>query len=496
MYNYFKVLIHNHTKEEKLNMEEIIIGISIAVVVILIVLFAASYVKVKPNQAYIITGPKKSRVVIGKGTLRIPFLERIDAIPLSLIQTDIKTDSAVPTNEFINIFVDGVANIRIMTDEDSVRLAGQILLSRDLEGIRIVTKEILEGNMREIIGQMKLKELVQNREKFAEQVYNSAMQDMNRMGLEIINITIQNFSDKNGVIEDLGVDNVTQIRKEASIARANSEKDVEIATAQAKELANEARITAELKIAEQNTDLELRQSALKQRSDTQKAVADAAYQIQSANESKSVNIAIQEAEIAKRTKEIELKQKEIEVEEKRLDAVVRKDADAKRYAAEQKALADLYIRSKEAEAKYIEEAKRAESVKVAAEAQRFAEEERAKGIQAVGVAEAEAIEKKAVAMKLMEEAAVLELILNSDVLPKIVGAAASPLAKVDKITMYGDGNSTKLVGDIVNSSTQILSSIQESTGIDLTSLLAGYASGKLTNKQVEPKFEKDKKLDK
>ncbi|OAN19688.1 hypothetical protein A2I99_04640 [Acholeplasma laidlawii] len=294
-------------------MEELIIGISIAVVVILIVLFAASYVKVKPNQAYIITGPKKSRVVIGKGTLRIPFLERIDAIPLSLIQTDIKTDSAVPTNEFINIFVDGVANIRIMTDEDSIRLAGQILLSRDLEGIRVVTKEILEGNMREIIGQMKLKELVQNREKFAEQVYNSAMQDMNRMGLEIINITIQNFSDKNGVIEDLGVDNVTQIRKEASIARANSEKDVEIATAQAKELANEARITAELKIAEQNTDLELRQSALKQKSDTQKAVADAAYQIQSANESKSVNIAIQEAEIAKRTKEIELKQKKLKL---------------------------------------------------------------------------------------------------------------------------------------------------------------------------------------
>lgn len=98
----------------------------------------------------------------------------------------------------------------------------------------------------------------------------------------------------------------------------------------------------------------------------------------------------------------------------------------------------------------------------------------------MGLAEAEAIEKKAEAMKLMEDAAVLELILNSDVLPKIVGAAATPLTKVDKITMYGDGNNTKLVGDIVNSSTQILSSVQEATGIDLTSLLAGYASGKLT----------------
>ncbi len=469
------------------------IFIIVGVIVLLLLLFFASYVKVKPNQAFIITGPRKSRVIIGKGTLRIPFLERIDVIPLSLIQTDIKTDSAVPTNEFINIFVDGVANIRIKTDEDSIRLAGQIFLSRDLEGIRIVTKEVLEGNMREIIGQMKLKELVQNRDKFAEQVYASAMQDMGRMGLEIINITIQNFSDKNGVIEDLGVDNVTQIRKDAAIARANSEKEVQIASAQAKELANEARIAAELKIAEQNTDLSLRQAALKQKADTQQATADLSYEIQKANEQKSVNIAIQEAEIAKRTKEIELKTKEVEVEEKRLEATVKKDADAKRYAAEQKSVADLFVRSKEAEAKLFEEAKRAEAIKVSAEASRFAEEERAKGIAAVGQAEAEAIEKKAEAMKKMENAAILELILNSNVLPNMVAAAAEPLSKVDKITMYGEGNSTKLVGDIVNSSTQVISAVKDATGIDLTSLLAGYATGKLNALKETPEEKPVKK---
>lgn len=454
---------------------------------IIIILFMASYVKVKPNEAYIITGPRKSRVVIGKGTLRIPFLERIDVIPLSLIQTDIRTESAVPTNEFINIFVDGVANIRIKTDEESIRLAGQILLSRDLEGIRIVTKEVLEGNMREIIGQMKLKELVQNRDKFAEQVYASAMQDMARMGLDIVNITIQNFSDKNGVIEDLGVDNVTQIRKDAAIARANSEKEVSIASASAKELANQARIQSELKIAEQNTDLSIRQASLKQKSDALQATADLSYEIQKANETKSVNIAIQEAEIAKRTKEIELRAKEVEVEERRLEAIVKKNAEAQRYAAEQQAQADLYVRSKEAEARLIEETKQAEAVRVAAEAQRFAEEQRALGIQAVGLAEAEAIEKKAEAMKKMEDAAVLELILNSEVLPKIVQAAAEPLSKVDKITMYGEGNSTKLVGDIVNSSSKIISAVKEGTGIDLTSLLAGYATGKLVEKKDEEK---------
>ena len=98
---------------------------------------------------------------------------------------------------------------------------------------------------------------------------------------------------------------------------------------------------------------------------------------------------------------------------------------------------------------------------------------------------AEAIEKKALAMKKMESAAVLELVLNSNVLPNIVKAASEPLTKVDKITMYGEGNSTKLVGDIVNTSTKVLESVKEATGIDLTSLLAGFATGKATQNKEE-----------
>ncbi len=455
------------------------------VIGILILFFLVSYVKAKPDQAFIITGPKKSRIVIGKGTLRIPFLERIDSIPLSLIQTDIRTSSAVPTNEFINIFVDGVANIRINTDQEAIRLAGQIFLSRDLEGIKQLAKEVLEGNMREIIGQMKLKELVQNRDLFAEKVRESATQDMAKMGLEIINITIQNFSDKNNVIEDLGVDNITQIRKDASIARANSERDIAIATAEAKEIANKSHIESELKMAEQNTDLSLKQAALKEKADAAKATADTSYSIRLAEENKRVNVAQQDAEIAKREKEIELRSKEAEVEEKTLDAKVKKLAEANKYASQQKADADLYSRTKEAEAKLAEEKSRAEALKVAAEAEKYAAEQKAAGIQAVGLAEAEAIEKKAEAMKLMGEASVLELVLNSGVLPKIVEAAATPLAKTEKIVMYGDGNSTKLISDVINTSSKVIESIQETTGLNIASLLAGYAGGKILNKKEE-----------
>jgi flotillin len=468
---------------------QVFFTILIVVLVIGTFLFLVSYVKVKPDRAYIITGPRKSRVVTGKATLRIPFLERIDIVPLDLIQVDIKTMSAVPTNEFINIFVDGVANIKIKSEPTSIKLAGEIFLSRKLDDVKQIAREVLEGNMREIIGQMKLKELVQNRDKFAEQVRNSAMQDMQKMGLEIINITIQNFSDKNGVIEDLGVDNVTQIRKDASIARANSEKEVQIATAQAKELANASRIEAELKIEVQNTELALKKASLKEKADIANAQADVAYSIRLAEENKRVNIAQQDAEIAKRDKEIELRTKEVQVEERTLEAKIKKVADAEKYALQQRAEADLFVRTKEADAKLAEEQRRAESIKVAADADRFAQEQRAIGIQKVGFAEAEAIEKKAEAMKRMGEASVLELILNSNVLPNIVQAAAAPLAQTEKIVMYGDGNSTKLISDVMMTSSKVLEAVKESTGLDLGSLLAGFTGSQLMKKESNKKEE-------
>jgi flotillin len=470
----------------------------IAIVAVLVFLFVIGYVKVKPNRAFIITGYKRSRVVTKRGAYRIPFLQRIDVVPLDIIQVDIKTTSAVPTNEFIDIFVDGVANIKVKSTIDDIKLAGEIFLSMGQDKIKAIAQEVLEGNMREIIGQMKLTELVQNRDKFADEVATSAMKDMERMGLEIINLTIQNFTDKNGVIQDLGVDNIAQIRKVANIAKAEAERDINVATSRAKEVSNNARIDAELLIAEQDTNLLLKKAALKKKATTEQASADAAYAIREAEELKSINIAQQNASIAMREKEIELKTKEVEVQERFLEATIKKQAEADKFAEQQRAEAGLYKRLKDAEAQLAEKTREAEALKVnaeavkyeamqnaeaikaEAEARKFASLQEAEGIIAKGNAEAEAIEKKALAMKKMEEAAVLELVLNSDVLPKIVGAAAAPLAQTEKIIMYGEGNAANLSKDIMKTSTNILEGIKESTGMDLMSLITGFMGGKLT----------------
>ncbi|HHX79841.1 MAG TPA: flotillin family protein, partial [Acholeplasmataceae bacterium] len=158
------------------------------IVVLIFILIAVSYVKAPPDTAFIITGPRKQRVLIGEAGFRLPFFERIDKIPLNLIQVDIKTASAVPTNEFIDIFVDGVANIKISSEPEALAKASQIFLQESLEGIKNTCREVLEGNMREIIGQIKLTELVQNRDLFAQRVTENALPDMQKMGIDIINL--------------------------------------------------------------------------------------------------------------------------------------------------------------------------------------------------------------------------------------------------------------------------------------------------------------------
>lgn len=458
----------------------LIIVISVALVLLLI---GVSYVKAPPNTAFIITGPLKQRTLIGRAGFRIPGLERVDKIPLSLIQVDIKTASAVPTKEFINIFVDGVANIKIDSSSEALAKASQIFLQQNLDGIKSIAKEVLEGNMREIIGQMRLEELVHNRDLFAEKVKENAMQDMAKMGLQIINLTIQNFVDNNKVIENLGVDNIAQISKNASIARAQAERDVQIAQSEANEAANKARVEAERLIVEQNTVLSLRSAELKSQSDTAQATADAAYAIEEQKRLEQINIAKVNADIAKREREVELGQKEVELQERQLEAKIKKTAEAERYAAEQRALADLYQRQKAAEARKFELIQEAEALRAKAEADKFAAEQEAEGILAKGKAEAEAIEKKAEAMKLMGEASVLELILNSNVLPEIVKAYSEPLAaaygRIENITMYGEGNTAKLAQEITNNGSQLIDSLDKTLGLDLKSILAGVLGTKV-----------------
>ena len=483
-------------------MDLLFIGIIGIVILLLIILFAASYIKCPPDMVYMISGLKrKPRIVIGKATLRIPFLERVDKLTLELIQIDVKAHN-VPTSDFINVDVDAVANVRIPNNEELIQVAARHFLNQNAEYIAKNVQQVLEGNMREIIGQLNLVSLVNDKQLFSQKIQENATDDIRNIGLEIVNLNVQSCTDDNEAIENLGIDNLVKIQKEARIAKANAEKEIKIAEAQADEEGAKVRAEADAKIAEQQKDLKLKQAQYKIEQDQKKAEADAAYSIEQAIQQKTVNETSVSSEIAKAEKMTELKEREVALKEKELDALVRKQADAEKYAVETKAQAEKAVVIQNAEAN-AEKAKRDAEARIAqAEAEKEAAkleaegirakleaeaagkkailEAEAAGIKAKALAEAEGIEKKAEAQAKMKEASIVEMICKA--LPEIAKEVATPLQNIDSITMYGD-QSSKLIENGTQNIDKILKVAQDSLGLDLKSILAGFAAGKMTNKK-------------
>lgn len=468
-------------------------------IIALVILASMSYVKAPPDQAFLISGPRKNlKIIIGKAGFRIPFVERLDKLYLGAIGVDVQTQSAVPTAEYINVFVDSNVNIRVGSSPELMAIAAKNFLNQKKEDIATKAREVLEGNVREIIGQMKLTEMVSDRQKFAQMVLANAGPDMAELGLEIVSFNVQNFKDENGVIDDLGIDNVEQIKKAAAIAKSDAKRDVAMREAENKRQANEAQVQAATQIAEQNNALDIRTAELKSQSEVKRAAADMAYKIQEADQKKALDVTATNAEIAKMEREVELQKQKIELKEKELDAVVRKEADAQLYKTQKMAEAELIKRQKDAEAKAYEEIQRAEAeqraataraeaMKAEAEARKYAAEQEAAGIaakyqaeadgiRAKGIAEAEGIDKKAEAQKKMGEASVLEMYFQA--MPLIAKAVSEPLSNVDSITMYGSDGTSKLVSDITTTANQIMKGIEDATGINLNAVLSGYLGGK------------------
>ena len=484
----------------------------IVVVILLVLLFIASYIKASPDEALIISGlRKKPKIIIGKSGFRIPFLEKKDRLSLKLIPIDVKTSSSVPTADYININVDAVVNVKVSDNLEKINLAAQNFLNKDTEKIGAIAREVLEGNMREIVGQMTLEQMVSDRQTFAEKVKDNAAPDLAKMGLDIVSFNVQNFIDNNNVIEDLGVDNITKIRKKAAIAKAQSEKEIAVEQAKARKEANDAKIESDTQIAIKENALALKKSELDAKAGTEKAKADAAYKIQLEEQRKTLEITTANANIAKQEKEVEIRRKEVEVQEQTLDAQIKKQAEADKYAALQKADADLYTRQKEAEARAFElqkqaeaeayqRQKKAEADKAAMENEATGKKALAEAVQAQGEAEAEAIKaklvaeadgmrEKAEALKEYGDAAKQQMQLDAlkvyfEQLPKIAEAAGKAYQNVDKIYMYG-GDSSKLQSDIMKNVTQVSEGLGQTMGIDLKTLLGAFVGSKLAGKGTD-----------
>ena len=490
----------------------------IGVVILLIVLFFISYVKTSPQIAYVISGvTRKPKILIGTGGFRIPFLQQLDKMYTGQITVDVKTNTPVPTSDFINVDVDAVAKVRIMPTEDGIRLASSNFLNMSPEQISYQVRDVLQGNMREIVGTLDLRALNTDRDGFSNQIQKKAAVDMERLGIEILSCNIQSVTDREGLIEALGADNTCKITKEAAINKAQATKDVEVAKALAAQESNDARVAAETKIAEKNNELAIKKSTLKIGEDVKRAEADAAYEIQKQEQAKTIKVKTVEAEaaeaivMAEKQREInaknveaevekalktqELKTQEIAIRQKMFEAEVNKKADAEKYQKEIAAAAELEQRKRKAEAEAYEAEQRARALKAEAEAKKYAMEQEALGIRAQGEAEAyailkkgeaeaEAMNKKADAYQKYNDAAVIEMLVG--ILPEMAKNVAEPISSIDSVKIYGgDGNGVSgLSNNVPVVIKKTFDTVSDVTGVDMSKILKSHTINAKTDRNL------------
>ncbi|HVT45874.1 MAG TPA: SPFH domain-containing protein [Thermoanaerobaculia bacterium] len=480
-----------------------LIGAAIVFVFLVsIITYAKRYQKVGPNEVMIISGrshrlrnPDGSEEIVGYriraggGAFIWPLLERVDVLSLEVMTLDIKTPE-VYTKPGVPIQVDGVAQIKVRGDEQSIRTAAEQFLGKSPDDIQKIAQQTVEGHLRAIVGQLTVEDIYTNRDQFSAKVQEVAVADMANMGLQIVSFTLRDIRDQHGYLEALGRPRIAEIKRDAIIAQANADRDATMQSAGARQQAETARIEAETKIAESNRDYLMKKADYDAATNQKKAEADLAYDLQRFRTNQELKKEEVKVSVIEREQMIEVQQREIKRRELELEATIKKAADAERYRIEAEASAKQF--QLEAEAKGRAQAARVEGEAKAdvvratgtAEAGIIAQkgEAQAKVVEATGVAEAAAMLKKAQSFQQYNQAAVLQMFI--EMLPQIAQALAEPLSKTASITIVDTGGSgdgagggvSRFTGDMAAAMAQVPAVVKALAGVDLKDVIA-KASG-------------------
>jgi len=459
-----------------------VIGVAAIVVVVFILIQAVGRMlrKVGPNQALIVYGAGGTKVITGGSHFVLPLYQRAQEFSLELMSFDVAPVQDLYTSQGVAVNVEAVTQIKVRSDEESVKTAAEQFLSKQQEDREGLIRLVMEGHLRGIVGQLTVEELVKDPENVGSKMLKTVTPDMEKMGLEVISFTIKDVRDKNEYITNMGRPQIAQIKKQADIASALALRDTQIQQANAsreaavsKSAADQERVKAEAESlglqAESQRNLALKKAAFDAEVKKQQATADKTYDIQ-ANlmQQQVVAEAIKVTEVEKNA-QIKVQQAEIQRRELELQATIQKAAEAERRRVETVAGAERQRLILEAQGQADAAKERGFGDAEASKARGMAEAEviRARGmaeaevIRAKGEAEADAMKVKAAAFHEYNQAAVLDKLLTC--MPEIVRAIAEPLSKVDKVTIVSTGSSngnnglgaSRLTGDIVNMVAQV-----------------------------------------
>jgi flotillin len=464
----------------------ITIGIIAAVFAIVIIALKKQYVKVGPNEVLIVAGGRQQTVVepdgtkkkigyrvhIGGGTFVMPLIESAEVLPLEVFTLDIKTPEVL-TTKGIPVSIQGTSQVRVKTDDHSIRMAAEQFLGRGVDGMREIAHQIIEGHARSTTGTMTVEDIYQDRMGFGDKVEQAAQHDFDNLGLSIISFSLTDISDTQGYIEALGRPQIARAKHDAEVAEAETAKDSTIKAAVARKEGDIAKLRAETEVAEATKDYESKRATYQAAVNQERARADFSYEIERQRMNQQLKKEEAEAILIAKRKAIEIEDTEAKRKEKELEATVRRPAEAESYRYEIEAKG-------KAIAKKLEGTAEVELLK------------------ARGVAEAEAMKKKAESWGEYNQAAVYQMFV--DMLPDVARAIAEPLSKVEKIVIVGgsgDGplGASKVTGEVARVMAQLPAIVESLGGEELKNIITNLArkrqikAGAETPKQKESQGE-------
>ncbi|XP_072248128.1 flotillin-2-like [Leuresthes tenuis] len=411
---------------------------------------------VGPNEALVVSGgcfgSDTKTYIVGGWSWAWWLISNSQRLSLEIMTLQPRCED-VETAEGVAITVTGVAQVKVMTEQDLLAVACEQFLGKSVIEIKAVLLQTLEGHLRSILGTLTVEQIYQDRDQFAKLVRDVAAPDVGRMGIEILSFTIKDVYDKLDYLSSLGKTQIAAVQRDADIGVAEAERDAGIREAECKKEMMDVKFLADTKMADSKRKLELEKASFNQEINTKRAEAQLAYELQAAKEQQKIRLEEIEIEVVQRKKEITIEEREIDRTDKELIATVKRPAEAEAYKIQQLAEGHKMKTVLIAQAE-------AEKIRKIGEAQ-------ASSIEAVGKAEAEKMRLKAESYQQYGEAAKTALVLEA--LPKIASKVAAPLARTNEIVILsGEGN--RVTSEVNRLLAELPVSVNALTGLDLSKI--------------------------
>ena len=225
-----------------------------------VVMLRQLYFICQPSEVLIFAGLSRTtgdgrkvgyRTVRGGSALRIPVLEDVMRLDLSNMIIELRVENAYSKGG-IPLNVAGVANIKISGDEPGIHNAIERLIGKTQDEIRHIAKETLEGNLRGVMASLTPEQLNEDKVTFARTLLEEAEDDLQKLGLVLDTLQIQNISDDVRYLDSIGRKQLVELKRDSRIAEAEATSQSAVKQAENARITSLRRLDKELAVATAN----------------------------------------------------------------------------------------------------------------------------------------------------------------------------------------------------------------------------------------------------